>query len=56
MGVDELLASPHALVGTEDGIAEALRGLHERYGVSYVSVFQEAMEDFAPIVARLSGQ
>jgi probable F420-dependent oxidoreductase len=56
MGVQELLASPHALIGSETKIVEALYGLRERYGISYVSVFQEAMETFAPIVARLSGQ
>jgi probable F420-dependent oxidoreductase len=54
--VDRLLASPHALIGSEDGIVETLLGLREQFGISYVSVFQEAMEPFAPIVARLSGQ
>ena len=54
--VDQLLASPHALIGSENGIVETLLGLREQFGFSYVSVFQEAMEPFAPIVARLSGQ
>jgi probable F420-dependent oxidoreductase len=53
---DELLASPHTLIGSEDEIIEMLLALRQRFGISYVSVFQEAMEAFAPIVARLSGQ
>jgi probable F420-dependent oxidoreductase len=56
MSADQLLASPHTLIGAEDQLVEAVRGLRERYGVSYVSVFQEAMEAFAPVVARLSGR
>jgi probable F420-dependent oxidoreductase len=56
LGSDELLASPHALIGPEDEIVETLLALRQRFGISYVSVFQEAMEAFAPIVARLSGQ
>jgi hypothetical protein len=27
----------------------------ERLGISYVGVFPEAMETFAPVVARLAG-
>ena len=56
LGGDELLASPHTLIGSEDQIVETLLALRQRFGISYVSVFQEAMEAFAPIVARLSGQ
>jgi probable F420-dependent oxidoreductase len=56
LGSDELLVSPHTLIGSEDEIVEMLLALRQRFGISYVSVFQEAMEAFAPIVARLSGQ
>jgi probable F420-dependent oxidoreductase len=56
LGSDELLASPHTLIGSEDEIVEMLLALRQRFGIYYVSVFQEAMEAFAPIVARLSDQ
>ncbi len=54
--VDELLASPHALIGSEDHIVERVQDLRERYGISYVTVFVPAMEAFAPVVARLAGR
>jgi alkanesulfonate monooxygenase SsuD/methylene tetrahydromethanopterin reductase-like flavin-dependent oxidoreductase (luciferase family) len=54
--VDELLASPHALIGSEDRIVERVQDLRERYGISYVTVFVPAMEAFAPVVARLAGR
>ena len=56
LSVDELLASPMALIGTEDRIVEALGERRERYGISYLSVFPEAIEAFAPVVARLAGR
>jgi probable F420-dependent oxidoreductase len=55
VGVDELLATPHALIGTEDEIVAGLRAGRERYAISYVTVFAPAMEAFAPIVRRLAG-
>ena len=56
LSVDALLASPMALIGTEDRISETLRERRERWGISYVTVFPEAIEAFAPVVARLSGR
>ena len=53
---DHLLASPHTLIGTEDELVAGLRARRERYGISYVTVFASAMDAFAPIVARLTGQ
>ena len=54
--VDELLASPMALIGSEDRIVEALGERRARYGISHLSVFPEAIEAFAPVVARLAGR
>lgn len=53
--VDEALESPYALAGTVDQVCETLVARRERWGFSYVAVGPEAMEDFAPVVARLSG-
>jgi hypothetical protein len=56
LSVDELLTSPMALIGSEDHIVETLGERRVRYGISYLSVFPEAIETFAPVVARLAGR
>ena len=52
---EEGLASPYALVGTAAQICEDLRARRERFGINYVVVGQDEMEDFAPVVAELAG-
>ena len=57
MGMDAatILASPHAMVGSTDQIAEELLEQRERWGGSYVTVQLDAIEAFAPVVAALAG-
>jgi probable F420-dependent oxidoreductase len=56
ISLDDLLASPHFLFGSDDEIVETLQMRRDRYGISYVTVSEEeSMDSFAPIVARLSG-
>jgi hypothetical protein len=50
-----MLAHPHALIGPADAICEELERRREAFGISYVSVPDSAMEPFAPVVAKLSG-
>jgi probable F420-dependent oxidoreductase len=52
---DEILTHPHALIGTVDAICETLIARREQFGISYVTVAQRHLEEFAPIVAKLSG-
>lgn len=52
---DEFASHPHALFGSVDQICDTLRERRERYGVSYVTVAQRHLEEFAPIVAALAG-
>jgi probable F420-dependent oxidoreductase len=52
---EQALAAPDYLIGSVEEIVERLCRLREQYGISYVSVFPEAMEAFAPVVARLAG-
>jgi len=47
--------SPFALIGTTDQIIEKLQQRRERWGFSYVIVGEENIDDFAPVVARLTG-
>jgi hypothetical protein len=39
-----------------DQICEQVLANRERFGLSYVSVLEQDMETFAPVVARLSGK
>jgi probable F420-dependent oxidoreductase len=52
---EELTAHPHALLGSVDGICETLQERRERLGISYITVAQRNGDEFAPIVARLTG-
>ena len=51
----EVLAMPHFLIGTVDELVEELVRRRERYGISYVIVPGDVAEQFAPVVARLTG-
>ena len=51
----QALESPHALAGTVDQLCETIIERRERWGLSYVTVGADAVESFAPIVARLAG-
>jgi len=58
--VDDVLANPHAFIGSVDYICETLLERRERYGVNYVTFLQDGdnnvCESFAPVVARLAGK
>jgi probable F420-dependent oxidoreductase len=51
----EMLKHPHALFGGVDTIVDELQRRRETFGISYVTVPDSAMADFAPVVARLAG-
>jgi probable F420-dependent oxidoreductase len=52
---DEVLDSPVALVGTADEMIETIERRRERWQMTYHVVGSEAMDEFAPVVARLNG-
>jgi probable F420-dependent oxidoreductase len=52
---DEFAAHPHALFGTVDQICETLQARREQYGMSYITVAQRQLDEFAPVVAALAG-
>lgn len=52
----DALASPHALVGTVDEVVDDLVERRTRYGISYVGLSVDAVDAFAPVVARLAGR
>ncbi|MEE2768920.1 MAG: TIGR03621 family F420-dependent LLM class oxidoreductase [Actinomycetota bacterium] len=53
----EALAShPHTLIGSIDEICEKLEQRRDELGISYVTVGVSAIEDFAPVVERMTGR
>ncbi|HZR40772.1 MAG TPA: TIGR03621 family F420-dependent LLM class oxidoreductase [Ktedonobacteraceae bacterium] len=53
---DEVSDLPHCLIGTVDQVCEELQKRREQYGISYITVFENKIEEFAPVVARLAGK
>ena len=53
---EQIPAMPHTLIGSVDQIVNDLQERRERYGVSYIVVFEEQLDAFAPVVARLTGK
>jgi probable F420-dependent oxidoreductase len=51
-----VLETPYVLIGTVEEICAALRERRERYGISYLTVFDRDLETFAPVVERLAGR
>jgi probable F420-dependent oxidoreductase len=52
----EMMRHPHALFGSCEAICDELERRRERYGISYVTVGDAALDAFAPVVARLAGR
>ena len=52
---EEVLASPLILAGTIEEMADRLETSRARWGYSYFTVQQPAIDDFAPVVAALTG-
>jgi probable F420-dependent oxidoreductase len=50
---DELLESPHAFIGSIDGLTQKFVALRERFGISSIMVGE--IDELAPVVERLAG-
>jgi probable F420-dependent oxidoreductase len=46
----------YTLVGSVDQICEQVQANRGRFGISYISVLEQDLETFAPVVARLTGK
>jgi probable F420-dependent oxidoreductase len=55
MSPAEVLASPHALIGSTSQIADALRERRDRFGFSYIVFSGDGFEALAPVVKQLAG-
>ena len=56
ISAEEALASPHALVGSAQQCVDEVQRWRDRWGLSYVSINAENMEEFAPVVEALTGR
>jgi probable F420-dependent oxidoreductase len=54
--VDDIASHPHGLFGSVEQICETLIERRENLGISYITVAQRNIEDFAPVVAAMAGQ
>jgi hypothetical protein len=52
---EQVLGSPHFLIGSIDGIIEEIEGRRMEYGFSYFIFGRETYSALAPVVARLAG-
>ncbi len=52
----QVLTSPHFLIGSVDQICQDIWARREQYGFSYIVVWEEHLESFAPVVARLANK
>jgi probable F420-dependent oxidoreductase len=48
--------SPFVLAGSVGAIVDTLEARRARYGISYVTVFEQFVDAFAPVVRRLAGR
>lgn len=53
---EDMRAHPHALFGSVDAICEELERRRDLLGLHYITVGHDVMENFGPVVARLTGQ
>jgi probable F420-dependent oxidoreductase len=53
MDVDKMLESPLVLIGSADQIAQALQQRRERFGISYITVFEKDLENMAKVIGRV---
>jgi probable F420-dependent oxidoreductase len=53
---EEVLTSPHILIGTVDEMVSQLEQRRETFGISYYVVEEGNLDRFAPLVERLAGQ
>ncbi len=53
---EQILDDPYLLIGTIEQMVDTLQRRREQYGISYLQVFFQDIDVFAPVVARLAGK
>jgi probable F420-dependent oxidoreductase len=54
MEVDQVFETPLVLIGSVDQIAEALEQRRERFGISYITVFEKDLDNMGKVINRSS--
>jgi len=54
LSASEALESPHLLIGSEQQCIETLQRWHETWGITYIGLTADAIDEMAPVVAALS--
>jgi probable F420-dependent oxidoreductase len=55
MDIDQVFETPLVLIGSVDQIAETLEQRRERFGISYITVFEKDLENLGKVINRLVG-
>ena len=55
LDAEAALASPHVLVGSSGQCVETLLAWRERWGLTYISLNEDSMVEFGPVVEALAG-
>ncbi len=55
MAADDVMGSPHVLIGSTEQIEDTIIRRREEFGFTYVTFSSDAVETMAPIVKRLAG-
>jgi len=53
IGPEEALSSPHVLAGSVRQCIETLLSWQERWGISYIGISEDALDEFVPVVETL---
>lgn len=52
---DDVMSTPHALLGTREQCIETLHRWRDDWGISYIGLSSDSMDQMAPVVAELAG-
>jgi hypothetical protein len=55
MPADDVLKSPHALLGTHDQMVDTVQRWRDEFGFSYIVFSGDVFDAVAPVVKRLAG-
>ena len=56
VSIETILQAPYLLLGSVEQMCADLLARRERYGISYINIFEQSLEAMAPVVARLAGR
>lgn len=56
VSTEVILQAPYLLIGSVEQICDDLLARRERYGISYISVFENSLEALAPVIEKLAGK